>query len=833
MIDGSLKFDTKLDASNFNKALTSISNSVKRLKSVFFSLGITIGGAFTIKQAITFASDLEEVQNVVDVAFGDMSYKMEEFAKTAIESFGMSQLSAKQTGSTFMAMAKGMNFASEKAADMALSLTALSADMASFYNISQEEAKTALSSIYTGETETLKRYGILITEVNLQEYARQQGITKSISAMTQQEKVMLRYNYVMNATKQAQGDFARTSDSWANQTKILTERFKELLTVIGQGLIQILTPALKILNQLLGYLINIATTANSIISSIFGGQTKQIKQTSSAVSDMAIGLSNSADNAESLGNNIEKAGKQAKGALASFDELNIISQPQEQSFSDTSLGGLNSGTSALTPITDEVISDKQEEKIKEIPAILVPVLEALGRLKESLEPFKNFLAQGAIDFYNLFLKPLGVWTMTEALPRFIDALVNMNKKIKWNKLNKALANFWDSLEPFAENVGEGLLWLWENVLVPLGTWTISSVLPEFLNSTSGAIDVINGMIETAKPMLEWIWDGFLLPIAQWTGGVIVDILNGIGDALNWISQNELAKDVLLGIATALATYKAILIALEIAQKAATLAQTAFNIAMNANPIMLVVTAIGALIGVIIYLIKNWDKVKETAINVWNTIKEVWSIVANWFNEKVINPVANFFKGMWDGIKSTAKGCWDGIKSAFSNAWSWFDENVIQPIWEGIKWLINSPIELIEGFVNICIKGINFIINALNKIHFEAPDWDWLPNSVQGKSFGININPVKEIKLPRLATGTVVPANYGEFQAILGDNKREPEIVSPLSTMIEAFETALNQHDFGGNSQGNVYLDGEKIGRILYKTMQNEKNRRGTPAISIL
>ena len=127
------------------------------------------------------------LQNVVDVAFGDMTYKMEQFAKTSIKTFGISQLTAKQTGSSYMAMAVGMGMARDSASDMAIELTSLSADLASFYNIQQEEARTALSAVFTGETETLKRYGILITEINLQEYARQQGITKSTNAMTQQD----------------------------------------------------------------------------------------------------------------------------------------------------------------------------------------------------------------------------------------------------------------------------------------------------------------------------------------------------------------------------------------------------------------------------------------------------------------------------------------------------------------------------------------------------------------------------------------------------------------------------------------------------------------------
>ena len=272
------------------------------------------------KQAVQLASDLQEVQNVVDVAFGDMAYRMEEFADTAIETFGISELTAKQTGSSFMAMAKGMQFADDVAADMALTLTGLSADMASFYNIRQEEAKTALSAVYTGETETLKRYGILITEVNLQEFARQQGITKSINAMTQQEKVMLRYQYVLQATQLAQGDFVRTQDSWANQTRILSERWKEMSTIFGDAFMAIGLLVLPVINSIIVGLTKVAEAARVVAQWIYKAFTgKELKSSTNATQSQSTALSGVGSSAESaadgmadLGSSTKKANKEAK-----------------------------------------------------------------------------------------------------------------------------------------------------------------------------------------------------------------------------------------------------------------------------------------------------------------------------------------------------------------------------------------------------------------------------------------------------------------------------------------------------------------------------------------
>lgn len=208
---------TQTTSRTVKTSFNSIGSSIKGLISSLAPL-IGIYQIFELgKQSIELASDLQEVQNVVDVAFGDMAYKIEEFSKTSIEQFGISELTAKKTASTYMAMAKSMGIAEGTASDMAIQLTGLTADMSSFYNISQDVADTALKSIFTGETETLKNYGIVMTQTNLQQFAMSQGITKSVQAMTQQEQTMLRYNYVLQQTALAQGDFARTSDKQLSQ----------------------------------------------------------------------------------------------------------------------------------------------------------------------------------------------------------------------------------------------------------------------------------------------------------------------------------------------------------------------------------------------------------------------------------------------------------------------------------------------------------------------------------------------------------------------------------------------------------------------------------------
>ena len=144
-----------------------------------------------------------------------------------------------------MAMNAGMGMVGQGAANMAMEVAGRTADIASFFNTSQEEADTMLKSIWTGETESLKQIGVVMTQTNLDAYALANGFGKTTQQMTQAEQVQLRYAYVMNQTRLAAGDFVKTQDSWANQTRILSEQWKQFLGIIGQGLIQVLTPALK------------------------------------------------------------------------------------------------------------------------------------------------------------------------------------------------------------------------------------------------------------------------------------------------------------------------------------------------------------------------------------------------------------------------------------------------------------------------------------------------------------------------------------------------------------------------------------------------------------
>lgn len=277
MPDGTLEFDTKIDQTGFDKGVSNLNNAAMSAGNIMKGfLGANLFQAAGeqlldfAKKGIQLASDLEEVQNVVDVTFGDGAAEINQFAKEASASFGLTELQAKQFSGTIGAMVKSMGLTETEALDMSTSLVGLAGDMASFYNLDHEEAFNKIRSGIAGETEPLKQLGINMSQANLEAYALAKGIKKAYSDMGEAEKVQLRYGYIMEQTNDAQGDFVRTQDSYANQIRTLQNNLDTLGANVGKLLVPALTSAVGWLNDLFDGPVTDETTAkiNDAVSAL-------------------------------------------------------------------------------------------------------------------------------------------------------------------------------------------------------------------------------------------------------------------------------------------------------------------------------------------------------------------------------------------------------------------------------------------------------------------------------------------------------------------------------------------------------------------------------------
>lgn len=461
--DGSVIIDTRMDTSGVQNGVSAIKQSFNGLGSAVKKIGLLIGGAFAIgkltqfgKECIELGSNLTEVQNVVDVTFTTMSDKVNEFAKNAMTSAGLSETMAKQYVGTFGAMSKSFGFSEQQAYDMSTALTQLTGDVASFYNISQDLAYIKLKSVFTGETETLKDLGVVMTQSALDQYALANGYGKTTSEMTEQEKVALRLAFVQKQLSAASGDFIRTSDSWANQVRVMQLQLQSLKATVGQGLINLFTPVLKVINILLGKLATLANAFKSFTELITGKKSSGQTGASGAglagtdaIADTADQYGNAADNAEKLADATndtadatKKATKAAKGYLSPLDEINNYSTDKSADSSSKVPGA----TGGLADQMKDAVQNVDYGKVAEGETVLDKMSKPLKKIIDRFKQLAKLIAKG-------FWDGLGDYEpIFDGIKKDLDSIWKSLKDIFTDpEVTKAANNFLDS---FAYAIGQ-------------------------------------------------------------------------------------------------------------------------------------------------------------------------------------------------------------------------------------------------------------------------------------------------------------------------------------------------------------------------------------------
>ena len=833
--DGTVLIGVDFD---FDKADTSakrIINSLGGVESKLKSIAKLAAAAFSIKvlvdlgkQAIELASDIEETQNVVETAFGDLTYMVEDFADTAIEKLGLSRLAAKQMASTYMAMGKGIGVADKASAEMAINATARVADIMSFYNLSADRANTMMKAVWTGETESFKAIGVVMTEANLQNFAYTKGINKKIAAMTEAEKVQLRYQYVMAQTALAEGDFAKTSGSWANQVRMLSEKWKELLSILGGGLIQVLTPAIQLLNVVMSKLIAFANTLSSVFSSLFGTTKKQIAEQKKAAA-VTAGAAKSTDalakSTKKAGQEAKKAGKEAKNASAGFDTLNILST--SDSSADTSSGDSGTGgdsgafgggavaemidPSQTESLMDEV-KNKIAEKVEEIKGYLsttfAPTLESIkANVLPQVENLKTTF-KGIFSDVSGWGDPFLDYITNTFMPSVALRLSNLSVVAggALESLNMVISDLWGTaFEPFFESfITEGL-----------------PRITEFGNQVSNTFTIA---FTEAKTIFDTVWTNGILPAVQLLSDIFGDVWQIIKDT--W---DEYGQPIFDGFNQTVQTVSNL-----IQQIWTTVIEPIWTNLINIitelweNHLQPLVANIAGMVAEFIIM-------AQTIYN--NVIAPIISWVVEWAGpvittaiNNIFNVVSNFISGAIDqfnGIVTVLRGIIEFITGVFSGDWqkAWEGiKNVFKGIWDTLVSIVKTPINVIIGLINglidgVC-SGINTVIKALNNLSFDVPDW--VP-VLGGKKFGFNLKTITAPQIPKLATGAVIPPNR-EFLAVLGDQKRGTNIEAPLDTIVEAFQRVQNN----GVNDINIKFSGNEgqLLRYLFNGLEVTKSKRG-------
>ncbi len=574
--DGSVIIDTRMDTTGVRNGVSAIKQSFNGLGSAVKKIGLLIGGAFAIgklaqfgKECVELGSDLAEVQNVVDVTFTTMSDKVNEFAKNAMTSAGLSETMAKRYVGTFGAMSKSFGFSEAQAYDMSTALTQLTGDVASFYNISQDLAYIKLKSVFTGETETLKDLGVVMTQSALDQYALANGYGKTTSAMTEQEKVALRLAFVQKQLSAASGDFIRTSDSWANQVRVMQLQLQSLKATVGQGLINIFTPVLKVINILLGKLATLANAFKSFTELITGKKSSGSTSSSGAgltgdasgVQDTADAYGQAADNAGKLADSTEDvadatkdAAKAANGYLSPLDEISRYStQNTSSTASKTPSSGTGSGgnSGGLAGAVGNVDYGKMAEGETALDKISKSAEKLAKLLKRLWKPFqdawkkegKNTIdaAQIALSGIAKLAKSVGkslveVWTNgtgTKMLETMLRIAQNVLKTI--GNIASGFADAWNKNNvgtQIIQNIADALVIVMrfvEKIAEDTATWAANLDFYPLLKSISNLTATFAPILESVGNVLEWIYKNVILPMLKWI------IESGLPTAINLLT----------------------------------------------------------------------------------------------------------------------------------------------------------------------------------------------------------------------------------------------------------------------------------------------------------
>lgn len=807
--DGKVVIDTQLNNKGFTKGVSGLKSQMGGLTSVVKKLGSAIASAFAVKalinfgkEAIELGSNVSEVQNVVDTAFGDMAYKVEAFSETAIQNFGMSRLAAKKTASNYMAMAKGMGVAEEAASDMSVALAGLSGDVASFYNLEQEEAAQKLAGVFTGEGEALKSIGVVMTETNLQAYALSKGITKQMKDMTQAEKVALRYGFVTDSLALAQGDFAKTSDGWANQTRILSMQWQEFMSIIGQALITVLTPAVKMLNQIVTALINMATVINSLVTDMFGGE----QQAAASVTEEIDG---SVESQEAMTEATEDTAKAQKKLLAGFDEINKLGGSSEAEAESSADAGID------VPGVNALATTVQEVENSELPSFFEKLAAAVEPFRAAFSTAVSEIVAGGAWIKGTFTQ---VWSDISSLA---SPLSNWLKEDFFAYVQQYVTTFGTILGGALDSVGTVFNDLWNIVIFPsVQKWSVD-ILPALTNFMTQFVETYGVLFTEVKTIFDQIWSEAIAPALTKIQQIWSDAWNSVVSV--W---SEHGAPIFEKIREAI-------------QNASDYLQKVWDTIIRPvwEAIMRVVDKLWTE-----HLKPLWDKILQFIVKLANGALDIYNKfilpVKNWFVDNfggaiaseisnIINQIGNFLGVIADAagyIIDALGGVIDFIAGVFTGDW----ERAFGGLVDIFKGVINSMIVIVESFCNFFVRAINKIIEAINSLSFDVPDW--VPG-IGGETWGFNIPLISEVKIPRLATGAVVPPNR-EFMAVLGDNKKETEVVSPLSTIKQAMIEALRES--GAGSKGlTIVFEGElaALARILRPYIEDEGRRVGVSLVT--
>lgn len=758
-----------------NKGATQTSRfgiSLKNIKTAAVMAGIRMIRQ-EISKAITESNAYQEDLNLFTASMGQYAKEAQEYAENVGEIMGIDPAKWMRNQGVFNTLLSGFGSVADRSYLMSKNLTQLGYDISSFFNISVEDAMQKLQSGVSGELEPLRRLGYDLSQAKLEQTALTLGIEKSVSAMTQAEKAELRYYAIMTQVTTAQGDMARSLDAPANQLRIFQAQLTQASRAIGNIFIPILQKILPIAIAVL----HIVRELADAIAKLFHFKLTEIDY--SGVGNLASG----AEDAAAGFDDATSAAKELKKSVMGFDELNILNG---NTASGSGSAGMPSGSGFDFELPEYGFLNDVSKQADEVTQKLKNALPWILAIGAGLAAWKLGPKLG-LDFQKTIGLAVGIFGALTLVQNILDSIVNgvteENMTGMIFGMTLAVTGLYVALGPVAGGItaivsGLAVLAVAFSDAEKSG-WNFQNQMLAIAGILAAGVG-IGILIGSWIPLLIAMIAALLLSITVSTGHG-QELISGVKETLQGFI------DFFAGIFTG-------------------------DTERTAKGIEKIFSGLKGIIGSVIDGIRDWlngllDWIdKKTNGKLKPLITGIKAIVTAVFGNikqtvgNVIDDIKTIFSGLIKFISGVFSGdfdkAWEGIKDIFKGIW-------------------NTIIDLLNGSINIIIKGLNWLIKQMNKISFDVPSW--VPY-VGGKSIGVNIDYISENVLPRLAKGAVIPAN-DEFLAVLGDQTHGNNIEAP-----EGLIRKIVREESGGSGEVHVTIVLDSVtGKKLFETVVRENN----------
>lgn len=814
-MQGSLR-NLTMDANRSTKGIKSFKNAIDQAKLALTAF-IAVKLSEFFAKSMNSALAMIETVNLFNIALGETAEQTNSLIAQQSFATGLDLTSLQNAVGTYSLLGRSMGFTAEQTSVLATNTATLANDLASLTNVPIEQVLADLQSGLVGQTETVYKYGVDLTEASLEQIALEKGIAKSVRTMTQGEKLWLRYEKLLQATTLAQGDFARTIETPANQLRILGQRAVSLGRTFGSIFLNAFGNILPVLNAIITAL----DTILKLIARLIGFEAPKVENT------LSDGFSGATGEIEEATGATADLNKELNNITAPFDELNAISKATASSG-----GGGSGGASLEMGEIDFSSYDAGLSKVKlksdEIADSFLKWLGITRELNEETGQIEvNLSYRGFTDNLIRSIETGNFTAVGILIGQKLNEVIDLGiSKVSWSNVGSGITKSLNNITSLINGFFISFDWVDLGVLIGEGLNTAIYSAIVFLQGLNFSLigTSIGTAISTSLKTFDWS------ALGKSIGKGINSAVDFAFNLIKQIDASQLALNLLDTISNAIRTINWFQIGAIIATGFSKVFEFVNTFIANFDIIGMVSSLFQFLLGVITNI--NWVELGEFLFNLFGgvalggTLKKVLEAIPTGVGSIISNIIDVFerlIKDVYDSVSINLYVLWDDIIKPF------FTKNRITQYLKDFPTTIKG---IFKDTFNACIaiveKAVNFIIDKINTLQWTVPKW--VPG-IGGQTWGFNF---PNISIPRLERGGMLEKGQlfqaGEAGAELIGSFNNKTTVMPLenSGFVEAIYNAVYNAILSAQSNGGTVIENilNLDGEVIYRNQQQIANQKG-------